>query len=66
MIDEMRSLLAHGLGASGYSKTVNECYKQSHSNKAKMWRDHCNVMHQCGEAGKRVENRNTYFDIDDP
>jgi hypothetical protein len=66
MIDEMRALLAHGSGASGYSKTVNECYKQSHSNKARMWRDHCDVMHQCGEAGKRVEKRSVYFDADDP
>ncbi len=31
-----------------------------------MWRDHCDVMHQCGEAGKRVEKRSVYFDADDP
>ena len=37
VINEMRSLLAHGAGASGFSKTVTEMYKVKYYNSQRMW-----------------------------
>jgi hypothetical protein len=61
----MRSLFANGAGASGFVKTLKESYKQGHANKAKMWRDHCDLLHQCSGGGMRMA-RSVFFDFDDP
>ena len=37
LVYEMRSLLAHGAGASGFSKTVKELYKTHYYTSRKMW-----------------------------
>jgi hypothetical protein len=65
LIDNMRALFANGAGASGFVKTLKESYKQAHASKAKMWRDHCDLLHQCSEVGMRMA-RSVFFDCEDP
>jgi hypothetical protein len=65
LIDNLRALFANGAGASGFVKTLKESYKQAHASKAKMWRDHCNLLHQCSAGGMRMA-RSVFFDCDDP
>jgi hypothetical protein len=65
LIDNMRALFANGAGAAGFVKTLKESYKQAHASKAKMWRNHCNLLYQCSAANTRTA-RSIFFDCDDP
>jgi hypothetical protein len=65
LIDNMRALFANGAGAAGFVKTLRESYKQAHASKAKMWRDHCDLLYQCSAAETRTD-RSVFFDFDDP
>ncbi len=65
VVEEMRSMLAHGSGANGFVKSLRERYKQAHSTKAKMWRCHVDIEHSArGKAN--VKKRSPHFDFDDP
>ena len=37
IINQMRSLMAHGAGASGFSKSLMEMYRNTYMNRRKMW-----------------------------
>ena len=53
--NEMRSLLAHGAGASGFSKTVTEMYKEKYYNSQQLWHsfsDFC--YHDPSGPGTRI------------
>jgi hypothetical protein len=64
--DRQRAItVANGASASGFVKTLNESHKQGHANKAKMWRDHCDSLHQRSGGGMRMA-RSLFFDFDDP
>jgi hypothetical protein len=65
LIDNMRALFANGAGAAGFVKTLKESYKQAHASKAKIWRNHCDLMYQCSAADTRTA-RSTFFNCDDP
>jgi hypothetical protein len=67
IIDQMRSLLAHGAGASGFYKSIVETYKQCHNSKSKMWMDHCNYsyLNSIKKTDGNRKPRQLFFDVDD-
>jgi hypothetical protein len=65
VVEEMRSMLAHGSGAAGCVKSLRERHKQSHAAKAKMWHSHVDLEHSA--KGKvNIKKRTPHFDFDDP
>jgi ribonuclease D len=65
VVEDMRSMLAHGSGANGFTKSLRERYKQSHAAKAKMWRSHV-ALEYSAEGMANVKKRTPHFDFDDP
>ena len=65
VVDQLRSLLANGSGVSGFYRSLLEGYKQSHANRAKMWRGYSSAMY-VKSTKEHHKARSLFFDFDDP
>ena len=66
IINQMRSLMAHGAGASGFSKSLMEMYRNTYMNRRKMWHAFSDCRyHDPGALSTRMQ-RAIFPKFDDP
>jgi hypothetical protein len=66
IINNMQALLAHGAGASGFSKTLQESQRNTYYNKRKMWHSFVDARsHDPGALSSRMP-RTTFPDFGSP
>jgi hypothetical protein len=64
ILDQMRSSLAHGLGAAGFRKILAEKHRMHHLDLTQMWRGYVNYRHRNPALIGNPVERVMFFDFD--